>query len=46
MPLLTVVESINTGFGGLMTSIGLVIIAGTIIGLILEKSGLLIEWQK
>ncbi len=39
MPLLTVVESINTGFGGLMTSIGLVIIAGTIIGLILEKSG-------
>ncbi|MEB7454265.1 GntP family permease [Lysinibacillus sphaericus] len=39
MPLLTVVESINTGFGGLMSSIGLVIIAGTIIGLILEKSG-------
>ncbi|WP_144789601.1 GntP family permease [Lysinibacillus fusiformis] len=39
MPLLTVVESINAGFGGLMTSIGLVIIAGTIIGLILEKSG-------
>ncbi|MER2038507.1 MAG: GntP family permease [Solibacillus sp.] len=39
MPLLTVVESINTGFGGLMTSIGIVIVAGTIIGVILEKSG-------
>jgi gluconate:H+ symporter, GntP family len=39
MPLLTVVENVNTGFGGLMTSIGLVIVAGTIIGVILEKSG-------
>ncbi|MFX3673395.1 MAG: GntP family permease [Paenisporosarcina sp.] len=39
MPLLTVVEHVNTGFGGLMTSIGLVIVAGTIIGVILEKSG-------
>lgn len=39
MPLLSVVESVNTGFGGLMTSIGLVIVAGTIIGVILEKSG-------
>lgn len=39
MPLLKVVENINTGFGGLMTSIGIVIVAGTIIGVILEKSG-------
>ncbi|WP_391120207.1 GntP family permease [Psychrobacillus sp. L3] len=39
MPLLTVVENVNTGFGGLMTNIGLVIVAGTIIGVILEKSG-------
>ena len=39
MPLLTVVSTINTGFGGLMTSIGIVIVAGTIIGVILEKSG-------
>lgn len=39
MPLLTIVENVNTGFGGLMTSIGLVIVAGTIIGIILEKSG-------
>ncbi|MFB5085976.1 GntP family permease [Psychrobacillus sp. PGGUH221] len=39
MPLLTVVENVNTGFGGLMTSIGIVIVAGTIIGVILEKSG-------
>lgn len=39
MPLLTVVESVNDGFGGLMKSIGIVIVAGTIIGVILEKSG-------
>lgn len=39
MPLLTVVENVNAGFGGLMTSIGIVIVAGTIIGVILEKSG-------
>ena len=39
MPLLTVVENVNDGFGGLMKSIGLVIVAGTIIGVILEKSG-------
>ena len=39
MPLMTVVESVNTGFGGLMTSIGIVIVAGTIIGTVLEKSG-------
>lgn len=39
MPLLTVVENVNDGFGGLMKGIGLVIVAGTIIGVILEKSG-------
>lgn len=39
MPLLKVVENVNAGFGGLMTSIGIVIVAGTIIGVILEKSG-------
>lgn len=39
MPLLTVVENVNDGFGGLMKNIGLVIVAGTIIGVILEKSG-------
>lgn len=39
MPLLTVVEHVNSGFGGLMTSIGLVIVSGTIIGVVLEKSG-------
>lgn len=31
--------TINSGFGGIVTSIGLVIIFGTIIGKILEKSG-------
>ncbi|MDN4606189.1 GntP family permease [Sporosarcina highlanderae] len=39
MPLLTVVDNVNEGFGGLMKGIGLVIVAGTIIGVILEKSG-------
>ena len=39
MPLLDVVESVNDGFGSLMKGIGIVIVAGTIIGVILEKSG-------
>lgn len=39
MPLPGLIESINGGFGGLMSYIGLVIITGTIIGTILEKSG-------
>lgn len=38
-PLAEVVEAVNGGFGGLMGSIGLVIVFGTIIGVILEKSG-------
>jgi len=39
---LTPVEVVNTiknGFGGIMTSIGIVILCGTIIGTILEKTG-------
>lgn len=39
MPLADVVTNINEGFGGLMTSIGIIIVAGTIIGTILERSG-------
>ncbi|MED1605137.1 GntP family permease [Cytobacillus kochii] len=39
MPFELIVESINTGFGSVMTSIGLVIVFGTIIGVILEKAG-------
>ena len=39
MPLPDVVEAVNGGFGGLMGGIGLVIVFGTIIGVILEKSG-------
>jgi len=34
-----VVQTIAEGFGGLMTSIGLVIVFGTIIGVFLERSG-------
>ena len=39
MPLATVVNTINRGFGSLMSYIGLVIVLGTIIGTILDKSG-------
>ncbi len=39
MPLQKIITTINSGFGGLMGYIGLVIIFGTIIGTILEKSG-------
>lgn len=33
------VGTIKSGFGGIMTSIGIVILCGTIIGTILEKTG-------
>lgn len=39
MPLTDLVSAINSGFGGIMAYIGLVIVLGTIIGTILEKSG-------
>lgn len=39
MPLDKLVTNVNNGFGGLMGYIGIVIVAGTIIGTILEKSG-------
>lgn len=39
MPLLEIVEAIQDGFGGTIGAIGIVIIAGTIIGAFLEKSG-------
>lgn len=39
VPLNDVVIAVNEGFGGLMSYIGIVIVAGTVIGKILEKSG-------
>lgn len=39
MPLVEVVKSVNAGFGGTIGYIGIVIIAGSIIGTFLEKSG-------
>lgn len=39
VPALQVAEFINKGFGNTLTSIGIVIISGCIIGTILEKSG-------
>ena len=39
MPLQEVILAINNGFGSLMGYIGLIVIMGSIIGVILEKSG-------
>jgi len=39
MPLLEIVKTINSGFGGILGYIGIVIVLGTIIGVILERSG-------
>jgi gluconate:H+ symporter, GntP family len=39
MPLADVVQSVNKGFGGTIGSIGIVILAGSIIGTFLERSG-------
>lgn len=39
LPAATVVKTIGDGFGNILGSIGLVIVFGTIIGVILEKSG-------
>lgn len=39
MPALEIVKGIKNGFGGTLTNIGIVIVAGTIMGTILEKTG-------
>lgn len=39
MPFDTIIESINGGFGNTMSSVGIIIILGTIIGVFLENSG-------
>jgi gluconate:H+ symporter, GntP family len=39
MPALDVVKGIKNGFGATLTNIGIVIVAGTIMGTILEKTG-------
>ncbi len=39
MPALDVVKAVKEGFGGTLTNIGIVILAGTIMGTILEKTG-------
>jgi len=39
MPAMDVIKAIKDGFGGTLASIGIVIIAGTIMGYILEKTG-------
>jgi GntP family gluconate:H+ symporter len=39
MPLTDIVQSLNTGFGNTLGYIGIVIVAGTIIGVFLEMSG-------
>ena len=39
MPLDQIIDSVNTGFGGTIGSIGIIIVAGIIIGAFLENSG-------
>lgn len=39
MPLNKILESVNTGFGGTIGNIGIIIVAGIIIGTFLENSG-------
>ncbi len=39
LPLKDVIDSVKAGFGGTLSSIGIVIIAGTMMGVILEKTG-------
>ncbi len=39
IPLRQVLEAVNQGFGGLMSSIGMVVVLGSLIGVVLEKSG-------
>lgn len=39
MPFKEVIASVKAGFGGTLSSIGIVIIAGTMMGIILEKTG-------
>ncbi len=39
MPLNKIIESVNTGFGGTIGNIGIIIVAGIIIGAFLENSG-------
>ena len=46
MPLGDIVKSINDGFGGTIGSIGIVIIAGVIIGTFLEHRAVLLRWPK
>ena len=46
MPALNVVKAIKDGFGGTLSSIGIVIVAGTIIGVILEKTGAALSMTK
>ena len=43
MPAVDIGQTISQGFGGLMTQIGIVILLGTLIGVILEKSGAAIK---
>ncbi len=39
MPLPKIADTVGTGFGGILGSIGLVIVFGTIIGLVMERTG-------
>jgi len=46
LPAVDVIKAIKDGFGGTLASIGIVIIAGTIMGYILEKTGAALSMTK
>jgi len=46
MPAMDVIKAIKDGFGGTLANIGIVIIAGTIMGYILEKTGAALAMTK
>jgi GntP family gluconate:H+ symporter len=46
IPAMDVIKAIKDGFGGTLASIGIVIIAGTIMGYILEKTGAALSMTK
>lgn len=45
LPAADVVDTVKSGFGNILASIGIVILCGTIIGTILEKTGAVLQWQ-
>lgn len=46
IPLKKIIEAVNQGFGGLLTGIGMVVVLGSMVGIVLEKSGATLQIAK